>query len=145
MVGILVATHGGFADGIIDAVELVAGKQEKLLALGLRHGDSIDDFESKMLTKIKELDDGDGVLVLVDIQGGSPSNTVLKCMRSEHKIQAVTALSMPMLVELVLVRPMFNLLELSAMCMATGQKGPVLLNDEFDKLNSQVCDEDDDF
>lgn len=145
MVGILVATHGGFADGIIDAIELVAGKQQKLLGLGLRHEDSIEVFEESMMSKIKELDDGDGVLVLVDIQGGSPSNTVLKCMRSEHKIKALTATNMPMLVELVLMREMLSLDELCDMCMATGKKGPVLLNDEFEKLNIEACDEEDDF
>ena len=41
MVGILIATHGGFAEGLLSAVELIAGKQEKVETVGLYHGDGV--------------------------------------------------------------------------------------------------------
>ena len=65
----LIATHGGFAEGILNAVELIAGKQEGVKTIGLFHGDGIDEFSDKVQTAYEELDDGDGVLVFVDIFG----------------------------------------------------------------------------
>lgn len=69
MVGILIATHGGFAEGLLSAVELIAGKQEKVETVGLYHGDGVDEFEGKITAAMDKLDDGDGVLVFVDILG----------------------------------------------------------------------------
>ena len=71
MVGILIATHGGFAEGLLSAVELIAGKQEKVETVGLYHGDGVDEFEGKITAAMDKLDDGDGVLVFVDILGGN--------------------------------------------------------------------------
>ncbi|MFI3172436.1 MAG: PTS sugar transporter subunit IIA [Eubacteriales bacterium] len=143
MIGILVATHGTFAEGLINAVELIAGKQEKVMGIGLNHGDSIEGYEEKMVSAIQALDDGDGVLVLVDILGGSPSNCAIKCMRLENNIKALTAANMPMLVEATMIREVMTLEELSDICMATGQAGPILLNDEYTRLCAEVADDED--
>ncbi len=141
MIGILVATHGTFAEGLINAVELIAGKQEKVIGIGLNHGDSIDGYEEKMVNAIQELDDGDGVLVLVDILGGSPSNCAIKSIRLENKIKALTAVNMPMLVEATMIREVMTLEELCDICMATGQAGPILLNEEFERLSAEANNE----
>lgn len=52
MVGILITTHGGFAEGLLNAVELIAGKQEKAKTIGLYHGDGIDELEHKIRTAV---------------------------------------------------------------------------------------------
>ncbi len=88
MVGVLIATHGGFAEGILNAVELIAGKQEGVKTIGLFHGDGIDEFSDKVQTAYEELDDGDGVLVFVDIFGGSPSNAVMKIDQSKTRSES---------------------------------------------------------
>lgn len=103
MVGILVATHGRFAEGLLNAVELIAGKQEKTGTIGLFHGDGIWEFEDRMKMLIRELDDGDGVLVFVDILGGSPANTVMKCLSMNHEIRAIAGVNMGMLVQAVMM------------------------------------------
>ena len=55
-------------------MELVFGRQEKLEALTLNHGDDVEELTRQVKEKAKELDDGDGGLVLVDLLGGSPCN-----------------------------------------------------------------------
>ena len=58
MVGILIAAHGGFAEGLLNAVELIAGEQNQVKTIGLYHGDGIDELEQKIRMAVKELDDG---------------------------------------------------------------------------------------
>lgn len=80
MIGILIATHGDFASGLLSAVELIAGKQEKVGTIGLHHEDGIEEFEQKVNNMLDDLDDGDGVLVFVDILGGTPSNVIFRSL-----------------------------------------------------------------
>lgn len=141
MIGILVATHGGFAEGLINATELIAGKQENLMGMGLYHGDSVEAFEENMAAAIASLDDGDGVLVLVDILGGSPSNCAIRSIQLAHNIKAIASVNMPMLVEACMIRACMTLEELSNTAMATA--GPILLNEEFERLKAEAADDDD--
>ena len=48
MVGVLIASHGGFAEGLLNGAELLVGKQEQVETLGLYHGDGIEEFTAKM-------------------------------------------------------------------------------------------------
>ena len=74
MINILVVTHGNFGNELIKSAEMIAGKQENIEALGLFVEDDFDMFKSKMKNKIKELENEEGVLVLTDMFGGTPSN-----------------------------------------------------------------------
>ena len=74
MIGVLLVTHGNFSEAIIKSMELVFGRQEKLEALTLNHGDDVEELTRQVKERAKELDDGEGVLVLVDLLGGSPCN-----------------------------------------------------------------------
>ena len=56
MVGFLIATHGGFARGILDSIELIAGKQERIDTISILHETSIDVFGKELTDKIVELD-----------------------------------------------------------------------------------------
>ena len=133
MVGILIATHGCFAEGLLNAVELIAGKQEKAKTIGLYHGDGIEELEQKIRTAIKELDDGDGVLAFVDILGGSPSNMVMKCMAD---------VSMGMVVQAAMMRDQCSLDELTDLCEEAGNQPVVLLHKQYEEmLNDTDMDE----
>lgn len=142
MVGILVATHGKFAEGLLNAVELIAGKQEKAETIGLCHGDGIGEFEDRIKMLIRELDDGDGVLVFVDILGGSPANTVMKCFSMEHDIRAIAGVNMGMLVQAVMMREVTDLQELCDICEEEGKKDPVLLHKRFEELMAEAAEMD---
>lgn len=145
MIGILIATHGGFAEGLLDAVELIAGKQEKVATMGLRHGDSIDGFEATMAEHIEALDDGDGVMILVDIVGGSPANCALKSMRLGNKINAIAGVNMPMVVDAVFSRLGATLDQLCEACQSAYGDGLVLLHKEFETLMASATEDDDEF
>lgn len=142
MVGILIATHGCFAEGLLSAVELIAGKQEKAKTIGLYHGDGIEELEQKIRTAIKELDDGDGVLAFVDILGGSPSNMVMKCMADMKNFKAIAGVSMGMVVQAAIMRDQCSLDELTDLCEEAGNQPVVLLHKQYEEmLNDTDMDE----
>ena len=96
MIGLVLAAHGDFAEGVVSAVELLLGKQEQLEALGLRHGDSPEAFEQQVVAAIDAVDTGDGALCLVDLLGGTTSNVVMRHL-DDKRIQGVSGLNVPML------------------------------------------------
>lgn len=142
MVGILIATHGGFAEGLLNAVELIAGKQERAKTIGLYHGDGIDELEQKIRTAVQELDDGDGVLAFVGILGGSPCNMVMKCMADTKNLKAIAGVSMGMAVQAVMMRDQSNLDELVDLCEEAGNQPVVLLHKQYEEMmNDTEMDE----
>lgn len=123
MIGVLIATHGQFSKGILQSAELIIGKQTKIKTMTLEHEDSIDLFEEEMIESINSLDEGDGVLVLVDVFGGSPANIALRRMR-DINYRTLTGLNMPMLLEILSSRSnCTDLEELTAKGFETGKEG----------------------
>ena len=108
MIGVLVVTHGDFSESIIKSMELIFGHHDKLEALTLNHGDDVQELLRKVREKSKELDDGDGVIVLVDLLGGSPCNV-----------------NLPMLINVLENRTEISLNSLPEVAMEGGKNGIV--------------------
>lgn len=123
MIGIIVVTHGEFSKEIIKSCELIAGPAEKVSALTLNRNDNIENLNNKFLKKLDELDDGDGVLVLTDLLGGSPSNVASVNLKKGCKYQALTGLNLPMLLEAIINREEKELEELAELCKNAGTSG----------------------
>ena len=124
MIGVLVVTDGNFSESIIKSMELIFGHHDKLEALTLNHGDDVQELLRKVREKTKELDDGDGVIVLVDLLGGSPCNVTASCLREEN-IQCVTGLNLPMLINVLENRTEISLNSLPEVAMEGGKNGIV--------------------
>ena len=104
MIGILVVTHGNAGIELVKSSELIIGHQEKIDALSLNHGDDINELEQKVAKKSVELDDGSGVLVMVDLLGGSPCNVTGKNIKGSDNIECLTGVNLPMLIEAIASR-----------------------------------------
>ncbi|MDU5107297.1 PTS sugar transporter subunit IIA [Clostridium sp.] len=125
MIGILLVTHGDFAEGIKNSTELIVGKSEKFTTLGLYHGDSIDDFNKKVLDYIIDLDDGNGVLVFSDLYCATPFNSTVinNCQLKEHDYRSISGINLPMLIEALTCRDNMDLEKLSEHVMDMGKNG----------------------
>ena len=143
MIGIVVVTHSDLGQGLLNAVALIAGIQPKARAIGLYHGDGIDDFEERVMTAITELDEGDGVLVFTDFFGGTPSNTVMRCM-AKKSFRCITGVNMPMMVEALTGRDGITPEQLEENCLTVGHSSILKLEDVFAENNSFVEEEEDD-
>lgn len=127
MIGILVITHGAFSKGIVQSMELICGKQDSLTALTLNIEDDVEALAQAVQEQAARLDQGDGVLVLVDMLGGSPANVAARILR-QPKVACLTGLNLPMLLEAVSSRTCCTLAELASLCMESGQAGIIDLN-----------------
>lgn len=74
MLGIVVATHGKLSDGLKDAAEVIMGFTENMKTVNLCAGDDVQKLGSKIHDAILEVNQGDGVMVLVDLVSASPYN-----------------------------------------------------------------------
>lgn len=97
MIGIVVVAHGMFADVLIETAEMVVGHAEGVKACSFGEGSNVDGLRRFMKNSIKEVNDGDGVIVLTDMFGGTPSNISLSFL-DEGKIEVITGVNLPMMI-----------------------------------------------
>lgn len=100
MVGIILASHGEFANGILQSASMIFGEQDNVHSVILLPNEGPDDIRAKMEEAINHFDNKDEVLFLVDMWGGTPFNQANKLV-TEHggKWAIVTGLNLPMLIE----------------------------------------------
>ena len=97
MFGIIVGTHGDFANGILQSCEMIYGTRDKLKAVTLVPGEGPDDVVAKYEKAIKELGT-EKVLFLNDLMGGSPYNAACRLVATNENYGIVTGVNLPMLI-----------------------------------------------
>ncbi len=128
MVGVVIATHGRLADELIACAEAIVGKLPRMRAVTLSAGVPIDEARDALAVAIHEVDEGDGVLVLTDMLGGTPANMALGFL--EDRVDVVTGVNLPMLLKLSTCRSAgASLADLSRLIAAYGQKNITLASE----------------
>ncbi|HVI76470.1 MAG TPA: PTS sugar transporter subunit IIA [Anaeromyxobacteraceae bacterium] len=128
MVGLVVAAHGGLAAELIRTAEGVCGKLERCQAVSVDAASGMDDARAQLAEAIRAVDDGDGVLVLTDMFGGSPANLALTFL--DDHIEVLTGVNLPMLVKLSTCRAEgAKLRETAQMLTGYGQKNITLASE----------------
>ena len=100
MFGIIVGTHGIFAQELVKSCEMICGEQKNVRAVTLVPGEGPDDVVKKYEEAIKELDCSGGVLFLNDLFGGSPYNAACRLVIANEAYGIVTGVNLPMLIEM---------------------------------------------
>ena len=100
MFGIVVGTHGIFAQELLKSCEMICGEQKNVRAVTLIPGEGPDDVVRKYEAAIAELDCDDGVLFLNDLFGGSPYNAACRLVIGNENYGIVTGVNLPMLIEM---------------------------------------------
>ena len=105
MVGIVIVTHGNMAHGILESMQMITGEQAQVVPIILEEDKSPEDLSELIKHAIKQVDNGNGVLIMVDLFGATPFNVSARLyMESDHSLEVVTGLNLPMLVETVITR-----------------------------------------
>lgn len=100
MVGIILASHGEFANGILQSGSMIFGEQEKVKAVTLMPSEGPEDLKAKLEDAVASFDDEDEVLFLVDLWGGTPFNQANGLLAGhEDKWAIVSGLNLPMVIE----------------------------------------------
>ena len=125
MVGILVVSHGRLADALISSVQSLVGNLEKIRGVSIWSKDREEEVKGRIRKKIAEVDDGDGVVILTDIPGGTPTNISLFFKKNE-KVEVVTGVNVPMLVTLSSYRKRRSLREIGKLVKKSGRRSIIL-------------------
>ena len=108
MIGIVLVTHGNLADEFLSAMQHVVGHQSQIQTACIGPNDDMNQRREDILAKVKEVDTGDGVAVLTDMFGGTPSNLAISIMDMAN-IEVIAGINLPMLVKLANLRKDNNL------------------------------------
>ena len=104
MIGILLITHGTFGESLIQNICHVLNKRPPLISqVGIAAQDDPLDILPMAQLLLKEVDEGDGVLILTDILGATPANLALKLLEP-GRVECVAGLSLPMLLRALTYR-----------------------------------------
>ena len=99
MIGVLITAHGNLGGELLKAVELIKGNIKGVLQLSMDQTKGVEELKKEIGSAIKKLDQGQGVLILTDLFGGTPSNIALSFLKP-GKVEVVTGVNLPMLLKL---------------------------------------------
>lgn len=131
MVGIIAISHGSYAKALINSVEMIYGKQEKIRTICLEGDKSIDSLKDRINRTIEELN-VEGILILVDLLGGTPYNAA--CLFMDRKnVNVITGMNMPMILEIIPYMVQ-DLEKISALAEHFGQSGVINIRERYNNI-----------
>jgi PTS system ascorbate-specific IIA component len=124
MIGILIVAHGALGESLIDCATHVMGSRPALLEqFGIDMHDDPATLLPVMQKVVRDLDEGDGVLILSDIYGATPCNIVTKLVK-QNSVEGIAGVNLPMLVRALTYRN-GNLTKLAEKALSGGQEGVI--------------------
>lgn len=139
MVGIILASHGEFAEGIFQSSKMIFGEQENVKPVVLMPSEGPDDFRAKLKEAIASFDNQDEVLILVDLWGGTPFNQA-NTLFEEHKDKwaIVAGMNLPMIIEAYGARfSMESAQEIAASILKSGRDGVKVRPEELEPQDEE--------
>ena len=138
MVGIILASHGEFANGILQSGTMIFGEQENVQAVTLMPSEGPDDIKAKIIAALASFDNQDEVLFLVDLWGGTPFNQV-NGLFEDHKDKwaIVAGMNLPMVIEAFASRlSMESAQEIAAHILETAKEGVKVKPEELEPADN---------
>lgn len=103
MIGIILVTHGHLAEEFVNAMEHVVGAQEAVATICIGPNDDMEQRRDDIAQAIERVDSGEGVIILTDLFGGTPSNLAISLMQA-GKVEVIAGINLPMLIRLAKAR-----------------------------------------
>ncbi len=121
MIGMVLVTHGRLAAEFIAALEHVVGPQRNIAAVCIGPEDDMEKRGQDILRSVEEVGDGDGVVLLTDMFGGTPSNLAISIM-DKAKVEVTAGVNLPMLIKLASLRQTESLADAVRGAQEAGRK-----------------------
>ena len=102
MIGLVLVTHGRLADEFVAALEHVVGPQENVRTVCMFPDDDIEETRTTIEKAVNKVDQGQGVILLTDMFGGTPSNLAIS-LSEAGRVEALAGINLPMLVKLATI------------------------------------------
>ena len=120
-VGVVIVTHYRLGDEFLQALRLIVPEAPEFHSVAIEPTQTVDEMRSKISAALKAADRGEGVLVLTDMFGGTPSNISLSFLEERH-VEVVTGLNLPMLIKLATFSEEKSLEDLATFIKKYGQR-----------------------
>jgi PTS system mannose-specific IIA component len=137
MVGVVIVTHCDLAGELLRATRCIVGEEravEAMEALSVQMNEMNEELRKKIAAAIRKVDRGEGVLILTDMFGGTPSNLSLSFLQ-EGQVEVVTGVNLPMMIALGNYREGKSLRELAQFVASYGRKHVNLAHEILQKRN----------
>jgi PTS system mannose-specific IIA component len=132
MIGVLITTHGNLGSEFLKVAEMIRGPLKDVMHISVDQTKGVEDLKKDINAAIKKLDQGQGVLILTDLFGGTPSNLSLSLLK-EGKVEVVTGVNLPMLLKLSDTREKMNLHDFANYIKEYGRKNIYLASEILNK------------
>lgn len=103
MIGLVIVTHGRLAEEFVAAAEHVVGPQDAIVAISIGPDDDMEKRRTDILEAAEKVDAGEGVIILTDMFGGTPSNLAISVME-KAKAEVIAGVNLPMMIKLASIR-----------------------------------------
>jgi PTS system mannose-specific IIA component len=120
-VGVVIVTHYRLGEEFLHALRLIIPGAPPFAAVAVDPGQSVEEIRKAIAAELEAADTGEGVLVLTDMFGGTPSNMSLSFL-DEHHVEVVTGINLPMLIKLATLAEDKPLEELAPFIKEYGQR-----------------------
>ena len=121
MIGVVLVTHGTLAQAFRTALEHVVGEQQGFATISIDPCDNIESRRDDIISAVESVDAGDGVIVVSDMFGGTPSNLAISMMDREN-LEVIAGANLPMLIKIVSARKNSSLEETVSQALFSGRK-----------------------
>ena len=121
MIGLILVTHGRLAEEFVEALEHVVGDQRNVAAICIGPDDDMEQRRREIIDSVSRVDEGDGVVLLTDMFGGTPSNLAMSVL-DHGKVEVVAGINLPLLVKLASLREGVPLAKAVGEAQAAGRK-----------------------
>lgn len=119
--GVVIVTHYRLGEEFLQALRLIVPDGPAFYAVSVDPKQSVDEMRSGIAEAIRAADAGEGVLILTDMFGGTPSNISLSFLK-DHRVEVVTGVNLPMLIKLATLSEEKSLEELAPFIKNYGQR-----------------------
>jgi len=121
MIGLVLVTHGRLAEEFVEALQHVVGPQENTRTVSIGPDDDMELRRQEIMDQVSEVDSGDGVILLTDMFGGTPSNLAISIM-DKANVEVVAGVNLPMLIKLAKARQTESLQDAAREAQESGRK-----------------------
>jgi PTS system mannose-specific IIA component len=121
MIGLVLVTHGKIGVELLEALNAIVGAQTQATAISIGPQDDMDDCRDHIMTAIKDVNTGEGVVLLTDMFGGTPSNLAIAAMPMSQAV-VLAGVNLPLLIKLASVRGTMPLLDAAREAEMAGRK-----------------------
>lgn len=121
MIGLVIVTHGNLAVEMLKVMEHIVGPQKMVETVCIGAEDNMEARRDEIESAISKVNDGEGVIVLTDLFGGTPSNLAISMMQ-KGKVEVIAGINLPLLVKLASVRKNGDIDAASQAAQEAGRK-----------------------